>query len=71
MSPKISWTFTAHLLVLGGIFVWAWVQYGWESPRMIWTAILLLVAVLALKLGDLQARLTRLEQRADDQEMNA
>ena len=51
-------------LLLGGIVLWAMGEFGWESPRAIWTVIVLMLVVLAVNLAHLRARITRLEMRA-------
>lgn len=54
-------------LLLGGIVLWALGEFGWESPRTIWTVIGLILVVLAVNLAVLRARITRLEKRAGEQ----
>jgi hypothetical protein len=51
-------------LLLGGIVLWALGEFGWESPRTIWTVIVLMLVVLAVNLAHLRARITRLEKQA-------
>jgi hypothetical protein len=65
MSRPVIVQFVVGLL-LGGIFLWLLGEYGWESPRTIWAALVFLAVVLAINLADLRARLTRLERRAGD-----
>ncbi len=50
-------------LLLGGIVLWGMGEFGWESPRTIWTVILLMLVVLAVNLAYLRARITRLENQ--------
>jgi hypothetical protein len=54
-------------LLLGGIVLWALGEFGWESPRTIWTVIVLMLVVLAVNLASLRARITRLEKQAGEQ----
>jgi hypothetical protein len=65
MSRPVIMQFVAGLL-LGSVFLWVLGEYGWESPRTIWAAFVLLAVVLAVNLGELRARVTRLEGRATD-----
>jgi hypothetical protein len=50
-------------LLLGGIVLWAMGEFGWESPRAIWTVIALTLVVLAVNLAHLRARITLLEKQ--------
>lgn len=63
MSRPVIIQFAIGLL-LGSIFLWVLGADGWESPRTIWAAFVVLAVIVAINLADLRARLTRLEQQA-------
>ena len=50
--------------LLGGIFLWVLGEYGWESPKTIWAVIVAALLVLAVNLGELRARIAKIEKNA-------
>jgi ABC-type siderophore export system fused ATPase/permease subunit len=56
------------ILLLGGIVLWVRSEYGWESPRTIWAAVMAVLLLMAGNLAEMQTRIARLEEQIKNRE---
>lgn len=50
----------------GGIVGWMQNEYGWESPRTIWAAVVAVFVLTIVNMIQLGARIARLEEQIRD-----